>query len=178
MRQGNTGSAIAAGTNKAAVYFKYKGVLENEMEDAAEMTIGAVMRCIQKNTELEFYYIIDGKGPNEDISKSILNNYRAGRIPDERKLEQLIKALKNELEEVEVYQVIWDEYGDANGDLRRMADFFGVPLEKQILMIANNHCKKILVNCCKPYEYKEGMALQAAIKIEKNLLSSMREFHQ
>lgn len=172
---GNTGSAIAAGTNKAAVYFKYKGVLENEMEDAAEMTIGAVMRCIQKNTELEFDYIIDGKGPNEDISNSILNNYRAGRIPDERKLEQLIKALKNELEEVEVYQVIWDEYGDANGDLRRMADFFGVPLEKQILMIANNHCKKILVNCCKPYEYKEDMALQAAIKIEKNLLFAMDE---
>lgn len=94
------------------------------------------------------------------------------------RLKQLIKALKNELEEVEVYQVIWDEYGDANGDLGRMADFFGVPLEKQILMIANNHCKKILVNCCKPYEYKEDMALQAAIKIEKNLLSSMREFHQ
>lgn len=171
---GNAGSAIAAGVNKSAVYDKYRKVLSEEMEDAAGMTIGAVMRCIQKNAGIRFDYIIDGKSPDTDISKSILSNYRAGRIPDNKQLEQLIRALKNGLDKSEVYEAIWEEYGDTSGDLRKMAHFFGVSLEEHIIEIANNHCKKIYSDY---YErHKENInPLLLAVKTEDDLVRTLEE---
>lgn len=70
---GNTGSAISAGANKNAVYDKYRKILAGEIESTAIMVIDTIMRCIQKNTGMRFDYLIDGKSPNADISKSILN---------------------------------------------------------------------------------------------------------
>lgn len=174
---GNAGSSIAAGMNKSAVYEKYRNILEQEMEDAAESTIWAVMRCIQKNTGVRFDYLIDGKAPNEDVSKSILNNYKLGRIPSDKQLEQLIRALKNGLTELEVYETIWEKYGDVSGDLRKMAHFFGVPLERQILEIANNYCKRIYM------KYSEGHKeninpIQLAVKSELDLVRTLEEMRR
>lgn len=171
---GNTGSAISAGANKNAVYDKYRKILAGEIESTAIMVIDTIMRCIQKNTGMRFDYLIDGKSPNADISKSILNNYREGKIPDDKQLEQLIRALKNDLRKSEIYEAIWEKYGDESGDLKRMALFFGVPLEKRILERANDYCKRLFWNCFEKYKDNINPVL-LAIKTENDLIHTLEE---
>ncbi len=175
---GNAGSSIAAGVNKAAIYHKYKSILRNEMIDAIEMTIGAVMRCIQNNTEYRYDYLMDdGNMPDEEISKAIIQNYYNERIPDEQKLKQLVIALKNTPDKLEPYKIIWTEYTDKTGDLRKMAVFFDVSLESYILSSANEDCEKIFLKHCREYMDSKNPVM-TAIKIESKIITAKNEIEQ
>lgn len=171
---GNAGSAVAASARKSAVYSKYKPILRKEMKNVVATTIHMVMVCMEENTECSFEYLIDGEIPNKDVANAIINNYNAGKIPSARRKEQLILALKNFPEGLDIYKLLWMEYGDENGDLRKMAKAFGVPLEKYVLSLANEYCENKFLEYCKEYVDAANPIL-VAVRIEKNIIKAHDE---
>ena len=171
---GNAGSAVAASARKSAVYSKYKPILRKEVKNLVAATIHMVMVCMEENTECSFEYLIDDEIPDEDIANAIINNYHDGKIPSARRKEQLILALRNFPEGLDIYKLLWMDYGDENGDLRKMAKAFGVPLEKHVLSLANEYCENKFLEYCKEYVDAANPIL-VAVRIEKNIIKAHDE---
>ena len=65
------------------------------------------MICIQTNTKCKFDYIIDDIVPETAKAKAIMDNFANGRIPDDKKPESLVFALKNAPMDLDIYRTIW-----------------------------------------------------------------------
>lgn len=168
---GNAGSAIAASAEKSAVFSKYREILREEMQNILSETIYKIIKCLEQNTNCSFAYLIDGNSPDSDIARSIINSYQAGKIPNAQAKEQLVLALKNNPAELEIYKLLWSKCGDENGDLRKMAAFFDVPLADHILSLASHHCESIFADHCKEY-MTAANPLPIAIKIEADVITA------
>lgn len=171
---GNVGSGIAASSDKAAIYKKYKEPLKTAlMQDLYDIR-NAIRTALQKEAGIVCKYVTDSE---YDKAKAIWNNYRLGRIPAEKKKEQIIEALTLNPYSIEIYDSIWEDYGDENGELRKMATYFGIPLEQQIAEIAEQYGDDLFTKNCSLYEESFDKKT-AAVQIENQIKAILDELVQ
>ena len=171
---GNVGSGIAASSDKAAIYKKYKEPLKAAlMQDLYDIR-NAIRTALQKEAGIVCKYVTDSE---YDKAKAIWNNYRLGRIPAEKKKEQIIEALTLNPYSIEIYDSIWEDYGDENGELRKMATYFGIPLEQQIAEIAEQYGDDLFTKNCSLYEESFDKKT-AAVQIENQIKAILDELVQ
>lgn len=171
---GNVGSGIAASSDKAAIYKKYKEPLNTAlMQDLYDIR-NAIRTALQKEAGIVCKYVTDSE---YDKAKAIWNNYRLGRIPAEKKKEQIIEALTLNPYSIEIYDSIWEDYGDENGELRKMATYFGIPLEQQIAEIAEQYGDDLFTKNCSLYEESFDKKT-AAVQIENQIKATLDELVQ
>ena len=171
---GNVGSGIAASSDKAAIYKKYKEPLKTAlMQDLYDIR-NAIRTALQKEAGIVCKYVTDSE---YDKAKAIWNNYRLGRIPAEKKKEQIIEALTLNPYSIEIYDSIWEDYGDENGELRKMAAYFGIPLEQQIAEIAEQYGNDLFTKSCSLYEESFDKKT-AAVQIENQIKATLDELVQ
>lgn len=80
-----------------------------------------------------------------------------------------MKALQLDPYNIESYYYIWEAYGDANGDLRKMSSYFGVGLEDHLKNTAKEYGDDLYEKVCGPYERawnksETGIQLETEIK--------------
>lgn len=171
---GNVGSGIAASSDKAAIYKKYKEPLKTAlMQDLYDIR-NAIRTALQKEAGIVCKYVTISES---DKAKAIWNNYRLGRIPAEKKKEQIIEALTLNPYSIEIYDSIWEDYGDENGELRKMATYFGIPLEQQIAEIAEQYGDNLFAKNCSLYEESFDKKT-AAVQIENQIKATLDELVQ
>ena len=171
---GNVGSGIAASSDKAAIYKKYKEPLNTAlMQDLYDIR-NAIRTALQKEAGIVCKYVTDSE---YDKAKAIWNNYRLGRIPAEKKKEQIIEALTLNPYSIEIYDSIWEDFGDENGELRKMAAYFGIPLEQQIAEIAEQYGDDLFTKNCSLYEESFDKKT-AAVQIENQIKATLDELVQ
>ena len=104
---------------------------------------------------------------NTDVksAEAIVKNYVDGRIPQNQKKEQILKALQFNPYMDEIYEIIWKDYGDKNNDLVSMSRYFGCSLEATIKKLANEYGTAVYEEFCGEYEKSYDKA-QAAIRYE------------
>lgn len=171
---GNIGSEISASSDKAAIYKKYTEPLKTAlMQDLYDIR-NAIRTALQKEAGIVCKYVTISES---DKAKAIWNNYRLGRIPAEKKKEQIIDALTLNPYSIEIYDSIWEDYGDENGELRKMATYFGVPLEQQIAEIAEQYGNDLFTKNCSLYEESFDKKT-AAVQIENQIKATLDELVQ
>lgn len=58
-------------------------------------------------------------------AEAIINNLKSGIIPEDRRIETSIKAIQDYPYNENLYVYLYENYGDADGELERTADIFG-----------------------------------------------------
>lgn len=166
---GNIGSGIVASSDKAAIFKKYREPLKTAIIQDLNDIRNAIRTALQTEAGVICKYVTVSE---YDKAKAIWNNYRLGRIPAERKKEQIIDALTLNPYNIKIYQSIWEDYGDENGELRKMASYFNVPLEQQIAETAEQYGNDLFTKNCKLYEDafdKKAVAIQLEKQIKATL---------
>ena len=167
---GNAGSAIVASAAKAALFSEYRDILRKEIGVLMDKTVFNAIICIEKNTNLRFDYLINGKRPDKRIAESVLSALHKGKIHDSQVLGNLVNALRNDPNNLEIYKLIWITYGDETGDLRKMAALFQVPLEDYMLTLSVKHTESIFAEKCKAYIEADNPLL-AAVQMERDIIA-------
>lgn len=161
---GNAGSAIAAGVNKKSIYSDGKQPLTDLMDEAAQKLCRNIRSFLEKKTNLRFKVVTVSEASQ---AKAILENYQKGIIPDEKKFENIVQALELNPYNFEIYKVIWNDYYDLSGDLIKMADYFGKPLEEYVYEIAVRECDAIFQTHCSEYLASDNPILAAVNNEER-----------
>lgn len=162
---GNMGTALAASANKMSIYHNSKEPLREALYDATDKLIAKLRQGLSQRTNLEFKFVTQDEG---NRARAIIKNYKEGNIPEDKRKSNILAALELHPYIEETYKIIWNEYGDISGDLIRMANYFGVPLESYVYNIAINECNRIFTTYCGDYE-KLPNKISAGIKIEQEL---------
>lgn len=100
---GNIGSGIAASSDKAAIFKKYREPLKTAIIQDLHDIRNAIRIAMQKEAGIVCKYVTVSES---DKAKAIGNNYRLGRIPTEKKKEQIIEALILNPYSIEIYHSI------------------------------------------------------------------------
>lgn len=171
---GNIGSSINASADKAAIYKKYREPLKKALIKDLYNTRNAIRIALQKEAGIICKYVTTSES---EKAIAILNNYRLGRIPAEKKKEQIIDALTLNPYNLNSYLSIWEDYGDENGELRKMATYFCIPLEQQIGEAAEKYGNDLFTRNCGLYE--DAFNKKAtAIKIEDQIKQTLDDLLQ
>lgn len=171
---GNMGTAVTAVTSKASLFKKYKKILLDEILEISTIIIIAIPDIAMKRGNIQFDFKINNQSPNADSAKTIMLNYKKGIIPVNDKKLQLLNALKNDPQNLNIYSIIWNEYIEDMGDLKNMAKFFNVPLEDEIDRISVEHCEGIYKQYCNEYISSKNPVM-AAIEIEPQIIKAVKE---
>lgn len=163
---GNIGTSIAASSNKSAILKDSKEPMKEALLGGLWKIVSGIRRALDREAGIKCRYVTDSE---IDSANAILSNYTQNRIPEERKKEQLLKALQLDPYNIDSYYYIWEAYGDANGDLKRMSSYFGVGLEVYLKSIAKEYGDDLYEKVCGPYEKawnkrETGIQLEAEIK--------------
>lgn len=169
---GNMGSSISASQNKAAVYKNSREPLKEALILCALHVQDGIRDALKKEANVKCKKITS---MNINQAGAIVKNYRQGRIPDEQKLKQIVLALSLNPYEGEVYDIIWDDYKDKNGELRKMAAYFGDSLEQRIREKSKKYGETLFTKNCSMYEnafnkQKVAMKCEEQIRITLNIL--------
>ncbi|MCM1263555.1 MAG: zinc ribbon domain-containing protein [Butyrivibrio sp.] len=166
---GNIGSSISASSDKAAIFKKYREPLKTALLKDLHNIRSAIRIALKKEAGIVCKYVSVSES---DKANAIWNNYRLGRIPAEKKKEQIIDALTLNPYNLKIYISIWEDYGDKNGELRKMAAYFQVPLEEQIEETAEKYGNDLFTKNCSLYEKafnKKAAAVQIEDQIKRTL---------
>ncbi len=166
---GNIGSGISASSDKAALFKQYREPLKTALMKDLHNIRNAIRIALKKEAGIVCKYVTVSES---DKAKAIWNNYRLGRIPVEKKKEQIIEALTLNPYNLKIYLSIWEDYGDENGELRKMATYFCVPLEQQISETAEKYGNDLFTKNCGLYEEafnKKAAAVQIEDQIKQTL---------
>lgn len=172
---GNVGSGISASINKAAVYSEFKTVLKKDFVEGAKRAQSGIRTAISRETSVRFKYVTV---PEAEQAKAIYQNYMSGNIPEEAKRQQIVQALALNPYSTNIYQCIWDDYGDRSEDLRKMSAYFGRSLDRYIDESVEKYGKALFAKNCAVYEQAFNKR-EAAIDIEpqiKQTLESLTEY--
>lgn len=145
---GNMGSSIAAGSNKAGVYKNFKEPLEEALVQSAYNVRQGIRNALKKEAGIICRYVTKNES---DQATAIFQSYMQNRIPKNQQKSEMLKALQLNPYDMEIYQEIWKEYGDKNGDLCKMANFFDIPLEKYFKEVAETHGNEVFTKKCGAY---------------------------
>ncbi len=171
---GNIGSGIVASADKAAIFKEYREPLKTALMQDIHNIHNAIRIALQKEAGIVCKYVTASES---DKAKAIWNNYRLGRIPAGKKKEQIIEALTLNPYGIEIYHSIWKDYGDKNGELRKMAIYFGVPLEQQIAETAEQYGNELFTRNCSLYEEAFDKKT-VAVQIEKQIKATLDDLVQ
>ena len=172
---GNMGSSIAASANKSVLYKEAKEPLREAILEAADNVIDALRKALECEANIKCKCVTETEAKQ---SEAIRQNYLQGRIPNEKKKKQLIQALLLNPYSEEIYLLIWKEFGDKNGDLRKMSVFFGCSLENIIKSTAEKYGRETYAQNCGEYLSAFNKS-QVAIKCEdsfKRTVKQLKEF--
>ncbi len=172
---GNMGSSIAASSNKASILKASKEPLKEALLRSLWKVVGGIRRALDQEAGIKCKSVTDSEC---DTAYAILNNYIQNRIPEERKKEQLLKALQLDPYNIEAYYYIWEAYGDANGDLKKMSSYFGTGLEAHLKNTAEKYGDDLYEKVCGPYE-KSWNKRETGIQLEteiKDALDNMIQY--
>ena len=172
---GNIGSGIAASASKSAAYKNFKAPLRKAIISSAYNVRDALRKALENEANIKCEYVTS-TGCSQ--AEAIVQNYKEGRIPKEHKSNQIIKALLLNPYDKSIYMIIWSDFGDKNGDLKKMASYFGCPIEDSIRNYAQKYASETYQNNCKGY-LEAFNKKSAAIKYEniiKKTLSQLNEY--
>lgn len=171
---GNIGSSISASSDKAILFKQYREPLKNALMKDLYNIRNAIRIALKKEAGIVCKYVTVSES---DKAKAIWNNYSLGRIPAEKRKEQIIDALTLNPYNLKIYLSIWEDYGDENGELRKMATYFCVPLEQQIGETAEQYGNDLFARNCSLYEEAFDKKA-AAIQIEDQIKATLDDLVQ
>lgn len=168
---GNMGSSINACHSKSEIYKESRKPLKEALVQCAFEIQDGIRNALEREAGIRCKYIT-----LTDINQAeaIVKNYKEGRIPDEQKIKQLILALSLNPYSEEIYDIIWKNYGDKNGDLRKMSAYFGTSLEQRIRKKAEEYGKTLFWQNCSTYENAYDKQ-RAAINCEQQIRLTLAE---
>ena len=171
---GNIGSSVAASSKRAEVYKNAKAPLRKALINSGFKVRNGIRKALVREKGLEFKYVTISE--NEQ-AVAIINSYTQGNIPEYDKKDQILKALMLDPYIGKTYEIIWSDYGDKNGDLRKMASYFGCPLEQKIHDSAAQYGEEVFHADCEQYchTFDKG---KAAILYEKNILEALKKMER
>lgn len=167
---GNMGSAIAASSNKSALFSDSKAPLREAFKSCIEECVFTLMLIIEKYTDISYEYVTQ---KDIDESNAIYQNYISQKIPAPKRLEQIAFALQLNPFDLKLYKTIWKDFGDDSGDLREMAKYFEIPLDAYINELTEKICKQIYEANCKDYINARN-PIVAAVDYEKEIQKALR----
>ena len=165
---GNMGSGIAASSNMAAVYKYSKAPLREAILKSTYNVRNGIRAALEREAGIKCKYVTVTES---ERAAAILKNYQQGRIPVEQKKAQIIEALSLNPYAFEIYDVIWKDYGDQNGGLRKMSSYFGGTLEQRIKSLAEEYGNDLFSKNCNLYENAIDKK-EAAIQCEKQIIAT------
>lgn len=168
---GNMGDAIVASANKQAVLNNSKSILADAIYETIDKICDNIRDLLAEKTNMKFKYVTVSES---NQAKAILKNYLGGKIPDDKRCSNIIQALQLNPYLLDIYKVIWNDYGDDSGDLIKMANYFNVPLEKYVYDIAIKECESIFATYCDEY-INSNNPIIAAISIEEKIKTAYDE---
>ncbi|MBO5336368.1 MAG: zinc ribbon domain-containing protein [Lachnospiraceae bacterium] len=171
---GNMGSSIAASASKSAVYRESKETLRDALIEVAYNVIDALRKALEREANIKCKCVTETEAKQ---SEAIRQNYLQGRIPKDKKREQLVQALLLNPYHEGLYLLIWKEFGDKNGDLRKMSVFFGCSLENIIKSTAEKYGRKTYAQNCGEYLNAFNKS-QVAIKCEDSFKRTVKELKE
>lgn len=166
---GNVGSGISASLKKADVYNRYKSILAKAYIVGAKAAKSEIRTAISEETNLRFKFVTVTEA---DQAEAIFQNYMSGKIPEKAKKQQIVQALALNPYSRDIYQRIWDYYGDQSGDLRKMSDFFGRNLDGYISEAVEQMGKAMFTEKCAAYEQAFDKK-EAAVNIETQIRETL-----
>lgn len=172
---GNMGTSIAASSSRSAVYKNAKEPLRSALFQCADNILSGIRKALENEARIKCKCVT---ALEYDKARAILTNYQQNRIPEEHKQTQIIEALQTFPYDFEIYCTIWEDYGDQNGELRKMASYFGVKLEDYTNNLAKKYGDNLYEKVCSPYENawnKREMGMQIEGEI-KDALESMLQY--
>ncbi|MCD8215924.1 MAG: zinc-ribbon domain-containing protein [Clostridiales bacterium] len=171
---GNFGSGISAGSSKAAVYKNTKAPLRKAIINSAYNVRSGLREALEKEANIRCKYVTSTES---DQATAILQNYSKKKIPESKCKEQLLQALILDPYRSETYEIIWNDFGDKTGDLRKMSAYFGCGLEEKIQSIASKYGEDVFKADCKEY-LSAFDKTKAIIKTEANIKNSLVKMEQ
>ena len=128
---GNIASSISASNKKSALFKREE--TRNTYARGLFVTMFnlhyAVARALEKNSNCPVTYLSKGAANEAD---AIFHNIKKGIVPKEDIPDQLIRVISIYPYDKEVYEYIFDNYGDQEGELLILSDYFGCSLHKKI----------------------------------------------
>ncbi len=146
---GNMGSSISASASKASVYRGLKGELHKHFVALCYSIRDAARTELKQKANMECKYVTVEES---NQARAIIANYTEGRIPESQKKKQIAIALQLNPYNMSVYELIWNDYGDQNGDLSKMCKYFGGSLEDYIKRISEQYGDEVFKKYCNVYE--------------------------
>lgn len=171
---GNMGSSMSASSSKAAVYKNAKAPLKEAIINCGYYVRDGIRNALLQEANIRCKYVTTTES---NQAKAILQNYTQGRIPESQRKNQIIQALSLNPYNTEVYEAIWDDYGDKNGDLRKMSSYFECGLEQRIQAIASNYGEDVFNSGCGDY-LKAFNKTKAIVFFETNIKDSLKKMEQ
>lgn len=176
---GNMGTSLAASSNKSAVYKNSKAPLREAIIQSAYNVRNGIREALEREANIRCKYVTVTESKQ---AEAILQNYNQNRIPADQKKKQILQALVLDPYDIDVYEVIWNDYGDKNGDLRKMSTYFGGILEQSIKCMAEKYGNELFSQNCKEYQnafnkIKVGIRIELKITETLNKLKKYCEEH-
>ncbi len=128
---GNMASSISASAKKGSLYksTKTRDTYADGLYHAMFGLHYAIAKALDDNSDCPVTYLRKGAATEAD---AIFSNIKKGIVPKEDIPEQLTKAISIYPYDKEVYEYIFDHYGDKEGELLVTSDYFGCSLYKRI----------------------------------------------
>ncbi len=166
---GNMSTSIAASANKSTLFKDAREPLKEAISKSVAYAVDGIRTALEKEAGIKCRYATVSEC---NTANAILNNYKQNRIPENQKKEQLIKALQLNLYDLETYYLIWEKYGDENGELRKMSSYFNVGLEAYLKSKAKEYGDDLYEKVCGTYE-KAWNKRETAISLEKKITDAL-----
>lgn len=166
---GNMGSSLAASANKTSVYKNLKKSLHEAFVELCYQIPKGIRKELQQKANIECKYVTVGEG---DQARAIITNYKEGRIPESHRRKQIVTALQLDPYNMSAYELIWNDYGDQNGDLSKMCRYFGGALEEYIKRVSEQYGDEVIKKYCEAYEKAFNKKL-VAIECERDIKTAL-----
>ncbi len=171
---GNMGSSISAGANKTAVYKNAKAPLREALINCGYSVGNAIRNALEHEANVKCKYVTATESAQ---AEAILQNYAQGRIPEPQRKNQMLQALMLNPYNTEIYEAIWNDFGDGNGDLRKMSLYFGCGLEQRIQVMACKYGDDVFNADCGEY-LSAFNKTGAIVRNEANIRDSLKKMEQ
>lgn len=171
---GNTGSGLVAATSKVSLFNNAKSPMRNAVLSAAYLIKHGLREVLRKEAGIVCKYVTRDE---EERANSIVHTSCEGRIPLDEELSHLIDALILNPYALNTYERIWDLYGDKSHGLRKMGEYFGVPINDKIKSKIRIISKEVYEKNCSDY-INSFNKMEALIRSEANIKETVETLNK
>ncbi len=144
----NSNSVITADSDKAAVYNDTKKPLNEALTKCSYNILNGIRTALENEANKTCRCISDEESTQ---ANEILESCLQKNISESLYKNQLIQALTLNPYNPKIYEMIWNDFGDETGDLRKMSLYFGTGLEHKIQSVVSKHAEDASAADCKKY---------------------------